>query len=329
MNSVFTIECANLEAIPDPRQIMYVEKEYDWYMNQFVSSHVQKFESAFAYANYEFCYLPNVEEKLGMAMCMSQLVNSCVDFKPSLCKFSHMDDNRAVFYCMELDMRIGQSLVMQFYSFVWQIQEADLMREKALALQKEEERRMQSFEIVEAEEVDAGAATNKSIEEEIEEFRLMAERLKKKGVDKSVLHNVVEGRKQLSRLLITKDNRILLPDYNDAEVKLQPIHKAVFLLFLKHPEGLRFKELSDYQNELFSIYLSLSDRGTTNEAKKRVGNLCCPSSNSINEKCTRIREAFLGLVPDEGLASNYFITGSRGERKKVGLDRSLVTWEKE
>lgn len=326
MNKIYTLECTNLPMVPDPRQVMYVEKEYDWYMNQFVNTHLQKFKHVFARAGYDFCYLPDTNEMLDMAMCMSQLVNSAHDFRPSLCKFSHMEDDRAVFFCMELDSEIGASLVYQFYSFVWQIEEAEQMLEEAR--QAEAGQRRTSYEIVEATEV-GGDSKGESLDEEIEKFRAMAERLRKKGVDKAVLHDAVEGKRELSRLLITRDNRILLPDYNNAEVKLQPIHKAVFLLFLKHPEGLKFKELSDYQSELFTIYLSLSDRGTTVEAKKRVGNLCSPTSNSINEKCTRIREAFLGMVPDEGVASHYFITGSRGERKKVELDRSLVTWEEE
>ncbi len=41
---------------------------------------------------------------------------------------------------------------------------------------------------------------------------------------------------QLSRLVITKDYRFVLADYDNREVELQPVHKAVYLLFLAHPE---------------------------------------------------------------------------------------------
>ena len=52
------------------------------------------------------------------------------------------------------------------------------------------------------------------------------------------------ARGKLSRLLITKDYRLLLPDNGQQEVVLQPVHKAVYLLFLAHPEGILMDEYS-------------------------------------------------------------------------------------
>ena len=54
---------------------------------------------------------------------------------------------------------------------------------------------------------------------------------------------------RLSRLVITEDYRFILEDYHK-EVELQPVHKAVYLLFLAHPEGIEFKRLADYREEL-------------------------------------------------------------------------------
>jgi hypothetical protein len=44
---------------------------------------------------------------------------------------------------------------------------------------------------------------------------------------------------------------------------------------------------------------------------KSIVNATDPLNNSINEKCARIREAFL-LKFHEGLAENYFVTGKTG-----------------
>ena len=59
---------------------------------------------------------------------------------------------------------------------------------------------------------------------------------------------------KLSRLVITKDYRFILADYQQ-EVVLQPVHKAVYLLFLAHPEGIEFKRLGDYRKELTDYYM--------------------------------------------------------------------------
>lgn len=48
--------------------------------------------------------------------------------------------------------------------------------------------------------------------------------------------------------------------------------------------------------------------------------------NSINEKCARIRGAFVGEF-DDYMAKYYYIDGKRGEVKKIALPRDLVIWE--
>lgn len=64
-----------------------------------------------------------------------------------------------------------------------------------------------------------------------------------------------------------------------------------------------------------------------NEEKIRqsVNDVTDPTKNSINEKCARIREAFLSSF-DETFAQNYYVVGERSTPKKVVLDRALVQW---
>ena len=46
-------------------------------------------------------------------------------------------------------------------------------------------------------------------------------------------------------------------------------------------------------------------------------------NNTINEKCSRIRAAFLEAVSPEFI-NPYIITGKRGEPKRITLDRKLI-----
>ena len=64
------------------------------------------------------------------------------------------------------------------------------------------------------------------------------------------------AKRRLSRLLITKDYRFILLDEQNKEVDLTPVHKAVYLLFLNHPEGIEFKKLRDYRDELLRYYMA-------------------------------------------------------------------------
>ena len=130
---------------------------------------------------------------------------------------------------------------------------------------------------------------------------------------------------KLSRLSIAKDGTILLADYQK-EVKMEPIVKAVYLLFLNHPEGIAFKYLPDYRKELTDLYQKIKPLGLTERAIRSIEDVTNPLLNSINEKCSRVRAAFLPEI-DSSLLEQYIITGKGGEVKKITLPRNLVFWE--
>ena len=158
------------------------------------------------------------------------------------------------------------------------------------------------------------------------EIRERVEQLRKIGISEMVLNSLVMPTNKLSRLTITKDYHIFLPDYNNLEIKMTPLPKAVFILFLNHEDGILFKNLSNCKTELTQIYTKITKRSSIASVKKSIDDICDPTNNSLNEKCARVREAFLQHF-DERLAMNYFITGERGEVKRIVLSRYLVEWK--
>ena len=111
---------------------------------------------------------------------------------------------------------------------------------------------------------------------------------------------------KLSRLVITSDYRFILADYQQ-EVELQPVHKAVYLLFLAHPEGIEFKRLGDYRKELTDYYMQTAKMMDREKIIEGVEHLVNPLDNAINEKCSRIKKTFLEMM-DEYRASYYIIS---------------------
>ena len=149
----------------------------------------------------------------------------------------------------------------------------------------------------------------------------------KSGISKYALQKLLFGPAKLSRMVITHDYRILLPDYNNMEIVMTPLVKAVYILFLSHDEGIPFKYLADYRKELLGIYLTIKGESEpTEEMIRSIDTVTNPYNNSINEKCARIREAFISKF-DETLAQRYFVIGRRGEPKRITLSRDLVEWE--
>ena len=103
-----------------------------------------------------------------------------------------------------------------------------------------------------------------------------------RSIGVSVLEELrIEAAKsRLSRLLITKDYRIILVDYDNKEVEMTPVHKAVY-----------FARLMDKQTIIESVDMLVN-----------------PLNNSINEKCSRIKSIFLNMM-DQYTANYYIISG--------------------
>ncbi len=158
------------------------------------------------------------------------------------------------------------------------------------------------------------------------------------GMSNLELLRLEAARAQLSRLLITSDYRFLLPDYGNKEVEMSPIHKALYLLFLNHPDGIESKHLSDHRDELLSIYMRVSSWLDIDKVHDVVDRLVDPLDNAFNEKCSRIKAAVAAIM-DEYSAAYYAISGHKlrhisassrvwYERKKIiTLPRELVVWE--
>lgn len=144
-----------------------------------------------------------------------------------------------------------------------------------------------------------------------------------KKLNSTLYDALSENNIKISRLVIDKQYRLFLPDFNNLEIELGPLPKTIFIFLLKHPEGVLFKELRQYSKELIEIYTKVGNRLDMVQIEKSIKELTDPRSNSINEKCSRIKEAFLSKI-DDSIAKQYYVTGDRSSNKGIKLDRTLV-----
>ena len=175
------------------------------------------------------------------------------------------------------------------------------------------------------EEVESAPISSPELDQLAQEAKEAIDKLLLSGFSAEVIKGWLDQKVKLSRIRITKRNKILLEDY-DIEVKMGPLPKTVFLFFLRHPEGMRFVDLQDYKQEIYDIYSRLAVSDDLDKIKRSVDLLTDPFDNSINEKCTMIKYAFQKVVKDD-IASNYYVSGKQGHVMKIPLDRTLVEWE--
>lgn len=150
---------------------------------------------------------------------------------------------------------------------------------------------------------------------------------RKFGITIEDLSIILDYNVKLSRLIITTSNRISLPDLEgNPEVKLDDLTKALYFFYLRHPSGAAFKELQDYEDEIYRIYMGITGRDDVEGIRKSVSALVAPYSDGRNSCVSRIKKAFRDIVGDR-IARYYYIDGRYAETRFVRIDRDLVIWE--
>ena len=196
-------------------------------------------------------------------------------------------------------------------------------------------RKLEDSSLEEQDDVTESAKTEEELAEEqslietakvLRELSMTVQKLRLEGVSLMAIHEFIDKQEPLSRMVITPDYRIFLPDYNDMEIEMGALPKAIYFLYLRYPKGIIYKHMQDYYNELLNIYRQL--RPNTDEARLNltITKVVNPLGNALNENIARIRKAFVEKF-DEHLANNYIITGERGSQYAIPLDRELITWE--
>lgn len=131
--------------------------------------------------------------------------------------------------------------------------------------------------------------------------------------------------KSISRIEINAQNQISLP-YFKKEVVLSHLTKSIYLLFLKHPQGIELKELGNYKKELVSIYSSVSNQLDYDKMVKSVDDVINLETKAIYTHLSRIKSAFYKIM-DASYAKNYIVSGNGTEKRRVLFNTNAIDWK--
>ena len=126
--------------------------------------------------------------------------------------------------------------------------------------------------------------------------------------------------KPLSPILVDKQFRILLPEY-DLEIKMNALWKAIYILFLRHPEGIVLKDMPNYRDELSDIYYAMGC-GEYERMEATLDDVTTPGSDNFRQYVSKINRAFTAVLAVD-LAQHYMITGQRGKPYRIQLENNL------
>lgn len=127
-----------------------------------------------------------------------------------------------------------------------------------------------------------------------------------------------------SRLYIDKTYNIRLDSPNGPQIPLRPLLKALFILFLKHPEGIRLKERARFESELSDIYSVILPNTDPECRARRICRMMDVCDNSFSEKTSVLNARLEELFPSN--ASCYKVQGYNGHPRSIPLDPLMVVW---
>ena len=127
------------------------------------------------------------------------------------------------------------------------------------------------------------------------------------------------------RLFIDKKYVIRMDAADGPEIPLRPLVKALFILFLRHPEGILLKQRDQYRQELEEIYAVICPNTAVEDVRARVGRLVNLQDNSFSEKASVLNARLEDLLP-KGTADNYKIQGYNGHPRRIPINPLLINW---
>lgn len=131
---------------------------------------------------------------------------------------------------------------------------------------------------------------------------------------------------KISPIVVNNDTDIVLPYYDELNVKMPALHRAIYILFLcHHNDGIVLKDFDHYRNELMNIYSVVMPGRDEHLAQVTIDNLCNPLNNTLSEYISKINKRFKMIIKKQDIAEHYCIKGKRGEAYRVNISPELLT----
>tara|TARA_B110000438_G_scaffold145716_1_gene140262 strand:+ start:83 stop:1228 length:1146 start_codon:yes stop_codon:yes gene_type:complete len=120
--------------------------------------------------------------------------------------------------------------------------------------------------------------------------------------------------------------KMFLTDLEDLEIRLTPLEKTVYHMFISHPEGIVANCMTDVKQELTDLYSTFFNGNNVANFRNSINNLCDYLNPSMQEKVSSIKRKIIDSI-GSNMAKYYIIEkDNTDDRYKIKLDRHLVNF---
>ncbi|OOG66806.1 hypothetical protein [Flavobacterium sp. A45] len=326
--------------------LLYFDSEDNHHLEKYIQDNYSLLKSQFTEVGKNFIYLPNVEypelytteiikfyfpqideKKLSGSITANNLIKTAeiffndttyinakskevldyLGYNGSI-KSGYIFFNNEKISIIECDNNLGLKPCLKLLDyFSLQKEENERLAEDICFSQREFLVKANPYKDLDTETIDK----LKQIESQLKELKSNGQLLFALPILKKIISDTANGIDlgSVSKIHIDEDFNIRLPHFNNLEIPLSHLTKAVYILFYNHPKGINIKELHRYKEELKDFYSSISNQSDYDKMMQSIEDLIDPSSKAIYTHISRIKSAFYRGM-DEVYAKNYIITGN-------------------
>lgn len=149
----------------------------------------------------------------------------------------------------------------------------------------------------------------------VAQIKTLLRQLKIKGATDKEIDSLLTEEDRPGRAYIDTKGMLVLPDAGDARIRLTPIERTLYILFLRYPEGINADELWRYWDELCEIYGSQTVYDDIDLIEDAVEGICDEEKVTWYTNVSRIKRKVSDRIGKRA-AEQYII-----RRGKDGLYR--------
>lgn len=127
-----------------------------------------------------------------------------------------------------------------------------------------------------------------------------------------------------SPIHVSGDMHIFLPAFNELELRMTPLARTIYILFLMHPEGIRLKEIDTYARQISEIYSMVKPGADEQIARDSINALIDPAGESLQQKLSLSRAAIRRQILHAPTAERYLISGTPGGLYRINIDPANI-----
>lgn len=124
----------------------------------------------------------------------------------------------------------------------------------------------------------------------VAQIKSLLRQLKTKGATDKEIDSLLAEEDKPGRAYIDSKGQLVLPDAGEVKIKLTPMERTLYILFLKYPEGINADELWRYWDELCDIYGCQTVYDDTDLIEDAVEGICDEDKVTWYTNVSRIKK---------------------------------------